>query len=269
MISPLLFSPSLLLPAAFLHHTVGAWQRVVRRDRTARCVRRRGAVLARVHRRFQGRATSRRRGGPRQRLGLRSETSHRRGPGDGTYIHRGDHQARWRSTWPSVPTLRVPLAQCAGDVPAPDVTVVTDEADDFTAMPTVTHQGDVSDGLSCPETITRTYRVTDVCGNFIDVQQLIVIMDTQAPVMDPPPAAATVQCVGDIPAPTMLGYTDNCDAPGTVLSVDGPLVGGGCGGTVTRTWTATDICGNISAAVTQTFTVMDNIPPKTKAIIIK
>lgn len=117
MISPLLLSPSLLLPAAFLYHTVSAWQRVVRRDRTARCVRRRGAVLARVHRRFQGRATSRRRGGPRQRLGLRSETSHRRGPGDGTYIHRGDHQARWRSTWPSVPTLRVPLAQCAGDVP--------------------------------------------------------------------------------------------------------------------------------------------------------
>ncbi|MDG1334203.1 MAG: gliding motility-associated C-terminal domain-containing protein [Crocinitomicaceae bacterium] len=151
--------------------------------------------------------------------------------------------------------------QCAGDVPLPDVTVVTDEADDFTAAPIVTHEGDVSDGLSCPETITRTYRVTDVCGNFIDVQQLIVIMDTQGPIMDPPPAAASVQCVGDIPAPAMLGYTDNCDAPGTVLSVDGPLVGGTCGGTVTRTWTSTDVCGNISAAVTQTFTVLDNIAP--------
>jgi gliding motility-associated-like protein len=151
--------------------------------------------------------------------------------------------------------------QCVGDVPAPDVMVVTDEADDFTANPTVTFEGDVSDGLSCPETITRTYRVTDVCGNFIDVEQLIVIMDTQAPVMDPPPAAATVECVGDIPPPAMLGYTDNCDAPGSVMSTDGPLVGGGCGGTVTRTWTATDICGNVSVAATQTFTVMDNTPP--------
>lgn len=151
--------------------------------------------------------------------------------------------------------------QCIGDVPAPDVTVVTDEADDFTANPTVTYVGDVSNGQTCPETITRTYRVEDVCGNFIEVQQLIIVQDTQGPVMDAPPAAATVQCVGDIPPPTMLGYTDNCDAPGTVQSTDGPLVGGGCGGTVTRTWTATDACGNVSAPVTQIFTVMDNIAP--------
>ncbi len=151
--------------------------------------------------------------------------------------------------------------QCIGDVPAPDVTVVTDEADDFTATPTVTFIGDVSDGQSCPETITRTYRVEDVCGNFIDVEQLIVVQDTQGPVMDTPPAAVTVECIGDIPAPTTLGYTDNCDAPGTVTSTDGPLVGGGCGGTVTRTWTATDNCGNVSTPVTQIFTITDTTPP--------
>jgi len=150
--------------------------------------------------------------------------------------------------------------QCVGDVPAPDISVVTDEADDYTVNPIVTHEGDVSDGLSCPETITRTYRVMDSCSNFVDVEQLIVIMDTQAPVLDTPPAAATVECVGDIPAATMLGYTDNCDPAGTVMSTDGPLVGGGCGGTVTRTWTATDNCGNVSS-VTQVFTVMDITPP--------
>lgn len=162
------------------------------------------------------------------------------------------------------PTASNPITinvQCAGDVPAPDVTVVTDEADDYTVNPTVTHEGDVSDGQSCPETITRTYRVTDACGNFIDVQQLIVIQDTQAPIMDAPPAAATVQCIGDIPPPSLLGYTDNCDAPGTVMSTDGVLVGGNCGGTVTRTWTVMDACGNTSIPVTQVFTVSDNIPP--------
>lgn len=151
--------------------------------------------------------------------------------------------------------------QCATDVPAPDILVVTNEADDYTVAPIVTHIGDVSNGLSCPETITRTYRVTDDCLNFVNVQQLIVIDDTQAPILAGPPANATVQCLGDIPVGASLGFTDNCDAPGTVLPVDGPLVGGACGGTVTRTWTATDACGNVSIAATQVFTVLDNIAP--------
>ena len=151
--------------------------------------------------------------------------------------------------------------QCVGDVPAADITVVIDELDDVTLAPIVTHIGDVSDGLTCPETITRTYRVTDDCGSFIEVIQLIIIQDTQVPVMDAPPVGSSFQCVGDIPAVTMLGYTDNCDAPGTVVATDGPLVGGNCGGTVTRTWTATDVCGNVSAPVTQVFTINDNIAP--------
>jgi hypothetical protein len=50
--------------------------------------------------------------------------------------------------------------QCASDVPAPDVSVVTDEADNCTSDPVVAHVSDVSDGNSCPETITRTYSVT-------------------------------------------------------------------------------------------------------------
>ena len=151
--------------------------------------------------------------------------------------------------------------ECVGDVPPADVAAVTDEADDYTPNPIVTHVGDVSDGLTCPETISRTFRITDDCGTYTDVVQLIVIQDTQIPVMAAAPAGATVQCVGDIPAPTLLGYTDNCDAPGTVISTDGPIVGGSCGGTVTRTWIATDVCGNASAPVTQVFTINDNIAP--------
>jgi gliding motility-associated-like protein len=162
------------------------------------------------------------------------------------------------------PTASNPVTvnvECVGDVPAVDITNVTDEADDYTPFPVVTFVSDVSDGLSCPETITRTYRVTDDCLNFVDVQQLIIIQDTQGPVMDPPPIGLTVECIGDIPAITSLGFTDNCDSPGTIVGNDGPLVGGGCGGTVTRTWIAPDACGNTSVPVTQVFTVMDMTPP--------
>ena len=77
------------------------------------------------------------------------------------------------------PTASNPAAvnvQCAADVPAADITVVTNEADNCTAAPVVVHVGDVSDGNTCPEVITRTYSVTDDCNNQILVTQTITIL---------------------------------------------------------------------------------------------
>lgn len=162
------------------------------------------------------------------------------------------------------PTASNPITinvQCAGDVPAPNVAVVFDEADDYTVVPIVAYVGDSSSGLTCPDTIIRTYSVTDSCGNFINVQQLIIVEDTIAPIVSTPPLGFTVQCLGDIPPATSLAYTDNCSPSGTVLPIDGALVGDECGGTVTRTWIATDACGNNSIAVTQIFTINDTISP--------
>src|SRR5690606_40720442 len=56
------------------------------------------------------------------------------------------------------PTASNPLpvtVQCIGDVPAPDVAVVTDEADNCTTAPVVAWVSDVSDNGSCPEIIDR------------------------------------------------------------------------------------------------------------------
>ncbi|WP_318343973.1 PA14 domain-containing protein [Flagellimonas baculiformis] len=64
---------------------------------------------------------------------------------------------------------------CSDDIPAPDATVITDEADNCDPDPTVTFISDVSDGGSNPETITRTYRITDDAGNTLDVQQTITV----------------------------------------------------------------------------------------------
>ena len=150
--------------------------------------------------------------------------------------------------------------QCSGDVPAVNTNVVTDEADDFTTPPAVTHVGDASDGLTCPETITRTYRVTDGCGAFVDVTQLIIIDDTQIPVMNVAPGVLAVQCAGDVPAMTNLGWTDNCDGAGSAAGND-VSDGLSCPETITRTWTYTDACGNTSIAATQTITVNDTQVP--------
>jgi gliding motility-associated-like protein len=165
-------------------------------------------------------------------------------------------------TDPFVPTASNPApiaVQCAADVPVPDVAVVTDEADN-NGVPVVAWVSDVSDNGSCPEIITRTYSVTDACANTINVTQTITIHDVTNPVLAAAPANVTVECVGDVPAMTNLTWTDNCDGTGSVAGTDGALVGGSCGGTITRTWTYTDACGN-SATTTQTITVDDNTAP--------
>lgn len=150
--------------------------------------------------------------------------------------------------------------ECIGDVPGANVNVVTDEADDFTVPPTVTHVGDVSNNQTCPEIITRTYRVTDGCGNYVDVNQTITVQDVTAPVFAAPPADVTVDCFGNVPAMTNLGWTDNCDGAGNVAGTDGALVGTTCNGTITRTWTYTDACGN-TASVSQNITINDSQAP--------
>lgn len=76
------------------------------------------------------------------------------------------------------PTATNPLpitVYCSGDIPSTDINVVTDEADNCTSNPAVTYIGEVSDGGSSPEIITRTYRVSDDSGNFINVVQTITV----------------------------------------------------------------------------------------------
>lgn len=78
---------------------------------------------------------------------------------------------------------------CSADIPPPDILVVTDEADNCTANPVVTYEGEVSDGGSNPEIITRTYRITDAAGNTADVEQVITVEPLS---LDSQPAATVV-----------------------------------------------------------------------------
>lgn len=147
--------------------------------------------------------------------------------------------------------------QCPGDVPAPDPLVVIDEAGP--CNPTVAFLSETSDGQSCPETITRIYRVSNTCGDILDVTQIITVNDTQAPVFNIPPANVTVQCQGDVPGMIDLGWTDNCDGTGLATGTD-VSDGQTCPETITRTWTYTDACGN-TTSVSQTITVNDTQAP--------
>lgn len=134
--------------------------------------------------------------------------------------------------------------QCIADVPAATPGAVTDEADNC-GTPVVAFVSEVSDGQTCPETLTRTYSVTDAGGNSITVTQTIIINDNVAPVLD---MAMLPDATGfcDV-TPATPTATDNCT--GTINGVPDVTFPINTVGTTTVTWTFTDDCGN---SVTQT-----------------
>ena len=109
-------------------------------------------------------------------------------------------------------------------------------------------------------TIVRTWTATDLCGNDTVHTQTITVQDTTDPVfVETLPAAITIEC-STVPAPAVLTATDNCGtATVTFNQVNTP---GTCAGayTITRTWTATDLCGN-DTVHTQIITVQDTTDP--------
>lgn len=110
-------------------------------------------------------------------------------------------------------------------------------------------------------TITRTFIVTDDCGNSSTGQQLISVVDNIPPAFS---GFADTTIVCDVqpltPPPTV---TDICTgiATGPILESD-IITGGDCFDSYTRTlsWSSTDICGN-TGYYSQDIHVVDTLKP--------
>jgi len=100
--------------------------------------------------------------------------------------------------------------------------------------------------------LQRTWQATDLCGQTVSKVQTIFVNDVTPPTLSAPPADISVKC-GHVPPADTNAVTalDNCDPIGTtsIVVFDTPP-NAPCGSTITRTWVATDFCGN-SANVTQ------------------
>ncbi|QBZ98778.1 HYR-like domain-containing protein [Flavobacterium sangjuense] len=125
----------------------------------------------------------------------------------------------------------------------------------------------------CPNNrnITRTWTVTDICGNSSTANQAISIQDVTAPTWTTIAGSldATVECsdAAALASAQALFPTasDNCDTDVTnIVKTSGAFVASltcANAGTYTNTWTVTDACGNTSQVFTQTITVRDTTPP--------
>jgi hypothetical protein len=114
-------------------------------------------------------------------------------------------------------------------------------------------------------TLTRTYTVTDPCGNSTSKTHVIIVEDKKAPVLTCAPGTVYLDNTGNVVLSGNLfisNVDDNC-APDSVLTVR--VVGRStltCTDRGTRevTITVADPCGNISTCTT-TVTVLDTIKP--------
>ncbi len=145
----------------------------------------------------------------------------------------------------------------------PSNTGVASATDACGPTPAVTY-ADVTTAGACPnqQVITRTWTATDACGNSMSGQQIISVGDTNLAVLSVP-ADVTIAC-GASTDPSNTGSAsavDACDADPSITYADS-VTNGSCAAetTVTRTWTATDACGNVTSAM-QTITVVDDAGP--------
>jgi len=103
--------------------------------------------------------------------------------------------------------------------------------------------------VGCVDTIVKIWTATDVCGNTVTGSQTIVnSVDTDAPMITAP-ANADGCNLADL-TPTALGMADATDTCSAVSVAWTDLTSvSDCVTVITRTWTASDDCGNESSAV--------------------
>ena len=124
---------------------------------------------------------------------------------------------------------------------------------------------------SCPILITRTYLLTDACGNVSDsIREYIIIEDNTAPLVESSTATTEVNGCSASYAPPQIqevtqlaelfDFEDECNAEMT-LSVEADTSTTNCPLIITRTYTLSDRCDNVSNEMVHTIYIYDSIAP--------
>jgi len=157
----------------------------------------------------------------------------------------------------TAPSISVPAdatVECTGDTSPASTGSAT--GSDSCGSVTITSSDSSVAGCGNSATITRTWTATDACGNTASAAQTITVVDTTAPTLIGVPANTSVECDA-VPAPAGVTASDTCGSATVSFSQSSS---GTCPTVITRTWTATDACGN-TASASQVITVQDTTAP--------
>jgi large repetitive protein len=157
-----------------------------------------------------------------------------------------------------------PAASCATTLP-PGLPFTGTATDNCAGTPVVTFVDAAPSAVTCVNrfTVIRTYTATDACNRTATCSLPIVVNDQTAPTITCP-APINFVCASAIPAPTPLTVvaSDNCTGVAVVTFVNDVNTNSICANkySVTRTYRATDLCGN-SATCSQLIAINDNVAP--------
>jgi hypothetical protein len=150
---------------------------------------------------------------------------------------------------------------CTDAIPAVGVPTASDGCG---GPVTVVYLGAWNMNATCPGNyqIMRSWKATDACGNSTSAAQIITIQDNTAPTFTSFPGNVTIQCSQAPPAVSNPVATDGCGGYVQISYLGQVRTNGNCQNnyTLTRTWRATDLCGNATIRA-QVITVQDTQAP--------
>jgi hypothetical protein len=145
----------------------------------------------------------------------------------------------------------------------PARTGLASATDDCSGLASLTHTDSMTPGPCAGSyVITRTWTALDHCGNVSDVKQIITVRDTHGPTVARPTDVIVDCSASTDPAGTgTASATDDCSGVASLTHSDS-IKAGNCAGNyvITRTWIATDHCGNVTRSP-QKITVQDTTSP--------
>ncbi|MFN0213525.1 MAG: HYR domain-containing protein [Saprospiraceae bacterium] len=168
-------------------------------------------------------------------------------------------------TPPVVLTVPADAVVSCANIPPVESPTAFDNCD---SSPTITYSGATQISGSCPNNyiLKRQWVISDDCGNTSTAVQTLTVQDVTAPSFTQVPPAVTVSC-DLIPPVGTPAAIDNCAANVSIAYNGVSRQDGSCPDsyTLTRSWTATDACGN-SSVTSQIITVQDLTPPVFSAV---
>lgn len=163
----------------------------------------------------------------------------------------------------TAPSFTVPAdlsVSCTAAGLDPAETGDVSDAEDCSGTAEVTFEDVYStDGCFANNVVTRTWTAVDDCGNATSQEQIITLVDDNAPYFTNVPAAVALTCGDELPTENATAADACSDVTVTFSDADGDMT---CSGLseVIRTFTAMDACGNSSTAV-QVITFVDDEAP--------